>query len=255
MLNVINKHENDSHIVFDEGPHIYYVDGVNYNLSVTKFIHKYFPEFNTNKVIDKMMSSSKWNQSEYYGMTKDEIKNLWKKNGAEASQLGTKLHKSIEHYYNNVNQEPNESVEYQYFINFHNDIVKDKLIAYRTEWEVFDRDLKLAGSIDMLFKDCQEDVFDIYDWKRCKQIKDINSFESALPPIDHLPNSNKWHYSLQLNLYKYILENNYGLKIRNMVLVCLHPNNKSYILVKVPNLSDEINCMIENENIKKRRVT
>ncbi len=255
MLKLINKHENDSHIIFYEEPHIYSVDGENYNLSVTKFVHKYFPEFNPDNVIDKMMLSSKWNQSEYFGMTKQDIKNAWKKSGTEASKLGTKLHKSIENYYNNVNQETNDSVEYQYFINFHNKVVKNKLIPYRCEWEVFDRKLKLAGSIDMIYKDSKEDVFDIYDWKRCKQIKDNNSFESALPPIDHLPNSNKWHYSLQLNTYKYILENNYNLKIRNMVLVCLHPNNNSYMLVKVPDLSNEINSIIENENIKKRKFT
>ena len=63
------------------------------------------------------MKSNKWPQSEYYGMTKEEIKEAWKKNGSEASAAGTKLHADIEHYYNDDPRE-NESVEYQYFLKF-----------------------------------------------------------------------------------------------------------------------------------------
>ena len=31
--------------------------------------------------------------------------------------------------------------------------------------------------------------------------------------INHLPDTNFWHYSLQLNTYKAILEDKYGVKI------------------------------------------
>ena len=39
-LEKINKHVRDERIVFDEEPHIYYVDGKSDNISVTTFIHK-----------------------------------------------------------------------------------------------------------------------------------------------------------------------------------------------------------------------
>ena len=48
-----------------------------------------------------MMKSKNWKDSKYYGMTKNEIKILWKKNGAEAANLGTIMHYLFEyHYYN-----------------------------------------------------------------------------------------------------------------------------------------------------------
>jgi hypothetical protein len=82
----------------------------------------------------------------------------------------------------------------------------------------------------------------LFDWKRCKEIKKTNSFgEFALTEcIDHLPDTNYWHYALQLNTYKAILEAKYDKKVEKMVLVCLHPNLPTYQLLTVPDLSNEI---------------
>ena len=94
----------------------------------------------------------------------------------------------------------------------------------------------------MLFK-LPDGTFGIYDWKRCKEIKKTNNWESATTEcINFMPNSNFWHYSLQLNTYKAILEKNYNIVVKEMYLVCLHPDNKnnSYQLFKVPDLQMEI---------------
>ena len=56
--------------------------------------------------------------------------------------------------------------------------------------------------------------FSIYDWKRCKKIEKSNKFEFGLENLDHLPNSNFWHYTLQLNIYKYILGQKYDFKVK-----------------------------------------
>ena len=42
------------------------------------------------------------------------------------------------------------------------------------------------------------------------------------PVLDGIPDSNFWQYSLQLNLYKFILEKNYGIRIDNLYLVAIH---------------------------------
>lgn len=104
----------------------------------------------------------------------------------------------------------------------------------------------------MVFKD-EDGNLQIYDWKRCKEIKKTNQWESAITNcISHLPNSNFWHYSLQLNTYKYLLEKNYGVKISKMYLVCLHPNNrnKSFLQYEVPHMPDEINDLIEERKMR-----
>jgi hypothetical protein len=85
-------HERDSHIHFDEGPHIYTIDGDSDYMSVTTWNHSHFKEFNADLIIEKMMKSRNWTKSKYFGMTPQEIKDLWDKNGKEASEAGTKMH-------------------------------------------------------------------------------------------------------------------------------------------------------------------
>ena len=124
-----NPHERDSHITFDEGPHIYTIDGDSNFTSVTTFNHKQFEHFDPDKIINNMMKSSKWQNNKYYGMTKQEIKDLWDNNGKEASEAGTKMHYDIECYYNNI-QNDNDSVEYKYFLEFAKDHMH--LVPYST---------------------------------------------------------------------------------------------------------------------------
>ena len=45
-------HESDGHIQFDEGPHIYTIDGNSDYMSVTTWNHSHFPHFNADKIID-----------------------------------------------------------------------------------------------------------------------------------------------------------------------------------------------------------
>lgn len=246
LLKDKNAHKNDTKIRFDEAPHIYYINGKPYDTSVTKFVHSYFPCFDANKAIEGIRRSAKHQQpsSEYYNKSDEQIKEEWKKNGIEASKAGTHMHKSIEYYYNKQ-EYSNTSIEFEYFLSFHEKIAKNKLVPYRTEWEIFDSGLRLAGSIDMIYKRRGKEEYVIYDWKRCKNIRDSNPYETAFEPLQHLPNCNKWQYSLQLNTYKYMLEKNYGLKIHSMNLLCLHPTNDDFILIPVPDLSEEVELMVE----------
>ena len=101
-------HERDSHIHFDEGPHIYTIDGDSDFMSVTTWNHSHFGHFDADAIITKMMASRNWPNSKYFGQTREEIKALWNKNGKEASEAGTKMHYDIECYYNDLDVEIDE---------------------------------------------------------------------------------------------------------------------------------------------------
>ncbi len=241
-----NAHERDSHISFEEGPHIYTIDGDSDYMSVTSWNNTHFPKFEPDAVITKMMASPRWPQSPYFGMAREEIKMKWKNDGIEASEAGTKLHYNIECFYNEMQVEDDGSLEWKYFKEF-NEEVGSKLTPYRTEWMVWDKALRLAGSVDMLFEN-PDGTLQIYDWKRSKKIVKENKWSSAIvDSISHLPDANFWKYSLQLNTYKWILEKNYGKKVSNMFLVWLHPNNKgnSYLRFEVDSLSKEMEDLIK----------
>lgn len=255
MLSTTNSHERDSYIEFFEEEHVYKIsdplDGSPEKeyISVTKLIHTLFEEFNADEVIKKMMSSSRWSISPYYGMTPDQIKDKWEQKRVDASTRGTIMHKTIENYYNSLpnTEEHLSTVEFGYFMRYNEEIVKTEgMIPYRTEWFVYDIDTKIAGSIDMIYQISQHDTTNlvIYDWKRTENIKKDNSFANGKYPVDHLADTNYWHYALQLNFYKYILEKNYGKQIHKLCLVVIHPSNDSYKLVELPILTSEINDIV-----------
>tara|TARA_A100001035_G_scaffold267955_2_gene252423 strand:- start:9244 stop:10041 length:798 start_codon:yes stop_codon:yes gene_type:complete len=246
-LKKLNPHPKDDDIKFKDEGHIYTVKGCTDYTSVTTWIHSLFEEFDPDKIIDNMMNSPKWSNNKYYGMTKDEIKQLWDNNRDSAAIAGTKIHYDIECTYNNMNV-VNDSLEYKYFLNFKNDF--NKLQPYRTEMLVYDEKLKLSGSIDMIFK-CQDGSFEIYDWKRSKEILKVSKWDKWIKSniVTHLPDTNYWHYSLQLNTYKAILTRNYGMNIKNLYLVVLHPENKSYLRIPVVDLQSEVSQLfLERES-------
>ena len=247
-----NEHPRDKSVEFEEKTHVYTIDNEKGFTSVTSLVHMCFPKFNADKVIDKMMNSWKWQKNKYYGKTKEEIKNEWKQNGINSANAGTTMHLMIEKFYNDMPIMVDEdNIEFEYFLNFHKKEIENsqsKLEPYRTEWMVYDKELKLAGSIDMIFID-EKNNLHIYDWKRCKEIKKENRWESAsLKCLEkyEIPNSNFWHYAFQLNIYKYILEKNYNKIVKSLYLVCLHPNNKNknYIKIYVPFLTNQINDLM-----------
>ena len=243
-LSTTYSHLHDSDLRFDAAKHVYTVKGCSGYTSVTTWVGSLFPSFDPDLVITKMMASKKWLRSPYYGKTRQNIKEQWKNTGDKAALAGTRMHDTIEQFYNNVEIEI-DCLELEYFMDFEK-AIGSHLTPYRTEWRVWDSDLRIAGTVDMVFEN-PDKTLSVYDWKRCKLIKKDNPWESAsVPCIAHLPNSNYWHYALQLNMYKFILEKNYQKKIKEMVLVCLHPNNtnQSFIRLEIPALDTEMKSLV-----------
>jgi len=256
-LAVTNAHPRDARISFEEESHTYTIDGQRAGwVSCTGFIHGFFSPFDPDSVIEKMMKSSKWkpggdSYEKYKGMSPEEIKKKWNDDGGESSSLGTRMHLDIEHYYNaspigNLavdDWEANASTEWDYFMEFERRWrIPRGLYPLRTEWLVFNETIKLAGSIDMVFTK-PDGTLAIYDWKRAKEIKYENKYQSGLEPLQHLPDTNYWHYSLQLNIYRRILEMFYDVKVSELALVVLHPNNRSFRVIQLNLMEDEVTDM------------
>ena len=202
---------------------------------------------------------------------------MWKQSGQEAAAKGTAMHYEIECFYNrppegdpitsttettDPQSQPDKGGRnpphhhspvvggrnpLQYFQNFNKEFVENgTLRPYRTEWTVFHEEAQIAGSIDMVYEntDSPEDArtLSIYDWKRCKEITKTNrGGEFATNPIiEHFPDTNYWHYALQLNIYKYILQTKYGKKITDLYLIVLHPDAKNYQRIKLPDIQAEV---------------
>lgn len=269
-----NSHARDKDVVFYEKDHKYVVNGNDNFTSVTTWIHNMFEKFNSDLIITRMMNGKNWNENnKYWGMTKEEIKKLWSENGSSSSKLGTELHYAIEMELNNSMLFPRysnndviifrelcntiskldnkdnltiyEQKEWLYFENFMKD--NKNLIPYRTEWIVYDLDYKISGSIDMVYEN-SDGSLSIYDWKRTKEISKVNNWNKKCKIKEvNIIDSNYWHYSLQLNTYKFILEKNYGKQIKSMHLVRLHPNAENYEIYDVDDMQDSVKLLLNKK--------
>lgn len=69
-----------------------------------------------------------------------------------------------------------------------------------------------------------------------------------LGPLQHLPDCGGWHYRIQLNCYKFLLEKYYGRKVSAMYVVCTHPDNNQQAFVdKVPHLEQETLAVMQDQ--------
>ena len=241
MLASDNAHERDTRVRLEPTRHRYYVDGEPGYLSVTSWNKQHFAPFDSDAVIARMRAGRNWSESEYHNLSDGTIKKLWSERGRVASSAGTQLHDQIENYFNGMETSPApSSQEYGYFKDFWMQWM-GTLIPYRTEWLVFDESIRVAGAVDMVFKDPGGN-FHIYDWKRTKPISRTTSYGcfSTTACLAHLPDTNFWHYALQLNVYKAILEKNYDINISSMHLVRLHPDAPGYEDIEVPELTTEV---------------
>jgi hypothetical protein len=244
----------DGLIKFNEAEHKYSVDGIGQLTSVSNIVGMFFKEFD----------------AEYWSLRKcggnpieaAKMKDEWTAKGQRASQTGTFLHKQIEDFFNGcfdgqlictveyngeyvkIKERVDISKEWSYFQNFKNNTL---FTPFRTEWRVYDTDAKIAGTIDFVCA-CSDGTYEIYDWKRSNKIdpKEHNRFQSGLNGLQHLTDTTYIHYCLQQNLYRYILEKNYGITIKRMNLVVLHPELNNYQIVPINRMDNEVHTIIRH---------
>ena len=254
MLAARHPHPRDARIVFDEGPHVYRVDGQPYPKSVSGVVEDAFPKFDAAGIVEKQYPTWKEQRSSpYYRLiqyllftlklndatAKAEIIRSWRAYGESRAQLGTDLHYEIETYLNGARDPAKEPTrEFAQFLAWY--AVRGPVLGepYRTEWSLFSEDVYLAGQLDCLFRRA-DGSFVMVDWKCVEALPDTKQgFNKGFgnPPCQVLPNTNLSHYYLQQNLYRWFLRTHYGIDVREMYLLQVHPSLAAAREHQVPNL-------------------
>jgi hypothetical protein len=210
----------NSSIAFDEETHKYIhpkdETGNAEYISVTTLIERFFP-FDLKRHIEKKAEKEHKTQEDIlieYLMIRD-----------EAAEKGTFLHKQIENFLK-CTEYDSDSVEFRMFLNFYEkEIKKRNLIFFDAEKIIFSNKYNVAGTIDCLFKKNGTDEYVMLDWKRSKKLiidgrPKKYSYGNALSELSDLYNSSYNRYCLQQNIYKYIVETEYSIKISSMQLSC-----------------------------------
>lgn len=244
--------EQDDKLSFDEEQHLYSLGDVVMR-SVSNVVGMFFREFDAVGISLKKCCGNETEAAK--------LRETWDCKGAVASQAGTFLHKQIEDYLNGksvpdllcdvefsgnfikLSDVVDISREWSYFKAFERNV---SLSPFRTEWRVFDEEARVAGTLDLVCA-CDDGSYEIYDWKRSNKIDptERNRWANGLNGLEHLTDTSYVHYCLQQNLYRYILQKNYGIKISRMNLVVLHPELPTYRIVPVPVMDREVDLIIK----------
>ena len=243
----------DSLLAFIPDEHVYVFRGSIEFRPVSSVVSSFFAPFDTLRWSSHVARKESRNQLE--------VIEDWNAKGMESRDIGTFLHAQIEAYlmhksvktstrfqykgeYVNIDKMVSIETELQYFQRF---ISENKIRPFRAEWHIYDEAHKIAGTIDLLCKNGQK--YDIYDWKRSrKALPTEDVWKYGINGMEKVPDIKFYHYALQQNMYKYILEKNYGITIGSMYLVILHPIYQHYQKIKLPEMTLELKTMLRTLN-------
>jgi len=243
---------------FDES-HKYYLNGCEL-ISVTTILHQYLNQFN-----EEYWAGVKGVE---FNLSSKLIKRAWKFINEKGTFKGSIIHDYSENLFlNKVFKYPQIEIlrrfgfdpilkEYnitkQHVDNFHTD-VQGKLIPIRTEFVIYDEESLIGGMLDMLFYNIKAGEFQIWDWKTNKELTLEGKHDKLTGCLYMLDECDLEIYSLQLSMYKLIIEKNTGLKLGDSYLVWFSHNNSSYKIIKTKNRSYYANQILNERisNIKK----
>lgn len=253
LLEELNGHPLDHKVGFNAETHTYTFGDQIMSNSVTQLINSYFGTFDTLGIVSKMMSGSKWPRPEYTfsdgtPYSAAEVMESWKLNSEDARNRGTIMHSNIERILNDLDP-LDMSPELDQFSEFYEDIILGQdMSPHRTEWRVAAPELSLAGCVDFVGKH-RDGSYVIMDWKRSKNLSKAPGYaygKKAKRPVQHLHDVEKTKHFLQLNMYKYILEKHYDIKVSEMILASFHPDKDEYFAANVPLYEKEIESIVED---------
>ena len=250
VLAAKNPMQREARIQFDEVAHTYTVDGLTVPRSATGLLHKYVRDFDAQTAIEAMKGGARWQTTQEEFMedgvlvSDAAIASTWAFRGEVARARGTLLHYHAESFLNGREVEQPYSPEFKQFLLIYDAIIS-KMEVFRTEVNIFHCGLRCAGQPDFLCRDAEGRLV-IWDWKRCAAIE-TDSPQQMQPPWEHLADCSWNHYALQLNLYRYMLECEYGLIVSKMYLGVVHPSRLLPQVLEVPRLEAEIAELVEHE--------
>ncbi len=216
--------------------------------SCTTFAKYFFPPFDKIGIANNLTST---NES-YMHLTPQELVLEWDKIAEE----GTLIHAEIESYINNKDAatHPKSKMAVNWI---KEDVTAIERYDIYPEVIVYSKELALAGTIDLLIYDRLKKEYKILDWKTNRRI-DTQSFNNKMGNNEataHLMDCNYYHYSLQLSLYQYILQNYYNAKVGGAA-IC-HLTNSQPKFYKTHYHVDVIEQMLlaDRDELKKKTDT
>ena len=251
MIDLLTELEKFNYITYYDAPHKYFVEG-NEMISATTFIGKFEKPFDTDFWAGK--------KAKEWGETIDEVKAKWKLKADIACEKGTVSHEYLENLlakkvypypavqiqslFEGTDPVKDKFAKIVKLMNSFAEDIRGKMIPVKSEFIVGDRDYGICGMIDQIFYNTKSGMLEIWDWKTNEKMTTESKYK-LLHPVDHLGDSKLDIYSLQLSLYKSIIERNTNLKIGACYLTWFNEENDKYKIFKCHDYTKEIGAMVD----------
>lgn len=258
MMNIYKELSKFNKIKYYDEPHKYFI-GEQELVSGTAFVGMYKEKFDSATQAPK--------SAKKLGITTEEMLAQWEFKGLFSRTKGTLLHNFAENYWQNkvfpikydeyaetfgegLMEERLEECK-KMFIDFYND-AKGSLHIIAAELVVGDEELGIGGMVDKLFWNSKMGELQIWDYKTNKEIASFSKYRKRmLAPINFLHDCELVAYSIQLNLYKHLIERNTNLKIGKCYLVHIHEEQERYNVIECNEYQHIIELLIKNYLQKK----
>ena len=228
-----------SFIEYDDPSHTYTWDGKPFT-PVTTEKKKYLPNVNWEFMARKTAISR--------GVTVQEIKDLWHFNKVKGGTRGSTVHNYIENFLQEIDEDVvldpwvhtlTEKQREEYIADIHtmigqfSDYYEDHphLVPVLSEYQVADKDMLVAGTIDQIFLNTDTGKLEIWDWKTNKQFTDGYG-KKLKKPFNKFKATKLNEFSVQLNLYKYMIEKNTDFEIDDLKIAWFVPTNDKYTILE-----------------------
>ncbi|MCF6270536.1 MAG: PD-(D/E)XK nuclease family protein [Melioribacteraceae bacterium] len=207
--------------------------------SCTTFAKYFFQPFDKIGIANNLTS----NNPNYISMTPQLLVEQWD----SIAEEGTIIHNEIEQFIKHKVDKPTR-VKSKVAIEWIKNNFTDRYEVF-SEVIVYSKELALAGSIDILLYDKEEKSYKILDWKTNKKI-DTTSYRNRMgnhQASSNLLDCNFFHYSIQLSLYRYILEKHYNIEITGTAIS--HLTDEKVISYKTNYHKSEIEKMLKADRV------
>jgi len=162
-------------------------------------------------------------------ITWEELAAQWKAKGDAASEEGTLLHGYAESVWNDWGMEKPDNVKADYVHTMHDELKNFAELA-RTELLIYSTVLGIAGQVDLLLRSKDRSKYYILDYKFIKEPIKKKSFynfrtkkyKMMKGPFRKLQDSNYFHYSIQMEMYRYLM-GSLGKKVKGKYLLIFTP--------------------------------
>lgn len=199
----------DGKIYLEEESHTYHLVGSPdfRPVSGTTLIHNFFEHFDGPEIAKNLIATC----PKYHHRTVEDLLEEWDQAGVS----GTTTHLELENYILSHRHTPiitKKGLSGKQWI----DRVWERGGYYwYPEVIVYDTEIGIAGTIDLILVDMQTGDVHLFDWKTNRKIhKRAYGGKTGCHPITRdIDDCNYQHYTIQLSIYQFLLEKNFGLNV------------------------------------------